>query len=126
MDGILLIGHGSPFEDAAESLYRIADEIRTRKEIETVEVAFLDLCPPDIPTGVLACVKKGVTHINVIPYFLSDGFLIRKAERIVREEVENYRGMTMSFGTPLGEDLRIVNVLKDRIREAYAEGEEWK
>jgi hypothetical protein len=51
---------------------------------------------------------------------------MRKAERIVREEVENYRGLSMSFGKPIGYDPRIVEVLEDRIREAIAGKEEWK
>ncbi|WP_018130938.1 sirohydrochlorin chelatase [Effusibacillus pohliae] len=122
MQGILLIGHGSSVAEANRGLHRLAEEIRRRREIGVVEVAFLNLCPPDIPTAVLTCVKKGVTHLNVIPYFLTDGVLLRKAERIVREEVENFRGMTMSFGRPIGVDRRIVGVLKDRIQSALAQG----
>ncbi|MFC4766857.1 sirohydrochlorin chelatase [Effusibacillus consociatus] len=126
MHGILLVGHGSLLKHATGGMYQLAEEIRQRQGIEVVEVAFLDLCPPDIPTGVLSCVKKGVTDLTVIPYFLSDGFLMRKAERIVKQEVEDYRGMTMRFGDPIGFDPRIVHVLKDRIKEAWADQEESK
>ncbi|GAX88809.1 sirohydrochlorin chelatase [Effusibacillus lacus] len=123
MDGILIIGHGSTMENASAGLYQLAEEIRHRIDIEVIEVAFLDTTPPDIPTGVLTCVKKGVTRLLAVPYFLSDGYLVRKAERIVEEEVANYRGMTMRFGQPIGPDPRIVEVLKDRIHEALSKEE---
>lgn len=121
MEGILLVGHGSLEEGANDGLYRLAEEIRRRKGFEVVEVAFLDLTAPDIPAAVLTCVKKGVTILNVIPYFLSDGILLRKAESIVREEVSNFRGMTMRFAEPVGFDPRIARILKDRIRECLTE-----
>ncbi|BCJ87205.1 sirohydrochlorin chelatase [Effusibacillus dendaii] len=117
MDGILLVGHGSLMAHANDSLYEMAEEMKRRKSIDVVEVAFLDQCEPDIPTAILTCVKKGVTRLHMVPYFLSKGYLMRKAVRIAKEEEANFRGMTIRVSEPVGADPRIVQVLLDRIDE---------
>ncbi len=40
---------------------------------DAVHIAFMELCPPDIPSAVDAAVADGVTRVRILPLFMSSG-----------------------------------------------------
>lgn len=71
--GVLLIAHGSRRAEANHDLVLLAEQLRERHAGWIVEVSYLELATPDIPTGARACVALGARTVRMLPYFLSAG-----------------------------------------------------
>ncbi|MDO5851065.1 MAG: sirohydrochlorin nickelochelatase [Methanobacteriaceae archaeon] len=70
--GILLIGHGSRLPYGKQVISEIADKYRNTTNIN-VEVGFMELAEPNIPTAFNKLAKTGVNKIIVTPVFLAHG-----------------------------------------------------
>ena len=81
---ILLIAHGSRREEANRDLVELARVVSARRPEAFVEIAYLELAQPDIPTGARRCVERGATEVRMLPYFLSAG-------AHVAEDLEEFR-----------------------------------
>lgn len=94
----------------------LAEQVRAAGGFEVVEIAYLELAEPDIPTGAGRCVERGATEVRMLPYFLSTG-------RHVAEDLERYRGefaarhpgVTFVLCPPLGLHAKVVEVVLERL-----------
>ncbi len=75
MKALLVIAHGSRRDQANEEFRAFVQSIgqKTSESYHFVEPAFLEICPPSISDAAAVLIEKGVTHINVYPYFLNTG-----------------------------------------------------
>ncbi|RAP53716.1 MAG: sirohydrochlorin cobaltochelatase [Methanosphaera sp. rholeuAM130] len=71
--GILLIGHGSRLPYNKEVVRTIAEKYAKTQPDYTVEVGFMELAQPDIPTAFNKLKETGVNRIIVTPVFLAHG-----------------------------------------------------
>lgn len=71
--GVLFIGHGSRLPYNKEIINTIASKFSNRYPQLNVEVGFLELTTPSIPTAFNKLKSRGVKKIIVSPVFLSDG-----------------------------------------------------
>lgn len=71
--GILLVGHGSRLPYNKEVVYNIAQKYSETQPDYTVEVGFMELAEPDIPTAFNKLKSTGVDRIIVSPVFLAHG-----------------------------------------------------
>lgn len=71
--GILLIGHGSRLPYNKEVVRAIAEKYAKTQPDYTVEVGFMELAQPDIPTAFNKLKETGVDRIIVTPVFLAHG-----------------------------------------------------
>lgn len=71
--GILLIGHGSRLPYNKEVVSEIAEKYAKTQPDYTVEVGFMELAQPDIPTAFNKLKETGVNRIIVTPIFLAHG-----------------------------------------------------
>jgi len=71
--GILLIGHGSRLPYNKEVVRAIAEKYAKTQPDYTVEVGFMELAQPDIPTAFNKLKETGVNRIIVTPVFLAHG-----------------------------------------------------
>jgi sirohydrochlorin cobaltochelatase len=99
-------------------LVSVAERVRRELRAEVVEVGFLSFAEPGIGPAVERCVRQGVTALVVVPFFLTEGFLARRAIRKVREEAAKYPQLQVSVSAPLGPHPRLVDVVLGRIEEA--------
>jgi sirohydrochlorin ferrochelatase len=118
---ILLIAHGSRRAAANEDLVKVAAAVQKRRPDACVEIAYLELAEPDIPTGARRCVERGATEVRILPYFLSEGNHVRgDLEGFARRFEQEYPGVRFICCPPLGLHPAIVDVLLERVQEEVA------
>ncbi len=71
--GILLIGHGSRLSYNKEVVSQIAEKYAETKPEYNIEVGFMELVEPSIPTAFNKLKETGVKKIIVTPIFLAHG-----------------------------------------------------
>ena len=71
--GILLVGHGSRLPYNKEVVYTIAQKYAETQPDYAIEVGFMELAEPDIPTAFNKLKSTGVNRIIVTPVFLAHG-----------------------------------------------------
>lgn len=115
---LLVIAHGSVVPGAEREVWALADRLREKSELDVVEVGYLDYTEPSIPEAVAACVERGATEIVVLPYFLAEGYLVRKVRLALTAAMANHPGVRLREARALGPDPRFAEIVMDRIREA--------
>lgn len=116
MTAILLVGHGSRNRDSVGCLYDVARELRERHGYEIVEVAFLELCPPNIQEGFDACVRRGAERVLLLPYFLfPGGHVYRDLPDELERAMHRHPGLEARLGDVLGYHPALVDIVHERI-----------
>lgn len=117
---VLLIAHGSRVPEANADLVRVAEALRSRQPGDVVEVAYLELAEPDIPTGAARCVAAGATEVRMLPYFLSAGSHVTQDLERFREQFEReYAPVRFLLCPPIGLHPLMVDILLDRCEETH-------
>lgn len=71
--GILLIGHGSRLPYNKEVVTSLAEKYAKTQPDYNIEVGFMELAQPDIPTAFNKLKETGVNRVIVTPVFLAHG-----------------------------------------------------
>jgi sirohydrochlorin cobaltochelatase len=74
---LILFAHGARNPRWAEPFAAVAGRIRAAAPGCRVELAFLELMPPDLGTAVRRLAGEGATRIDVVPLFLGTGGHLR-------------------------------------------------
>jgi len=136
--GVLLVGHGSRLKYGKDVISQLAKIYRNESEYP-VEIGFMNMSKPSIPTAINKLANMGVTKIIVTPVFLAHGIhTTQDIPRILglnndneshqhnhnndhhhRQENESiqFEGEII-YTEPLGADVRIVDIIKDRVKNA--------
>jgi sirohydrochlorin cobalto/nickelchelatase len=135
--GVILVGHGSRLPYGKDVLCQLA-EIYKRNTDYPVEIGFMNMDQPSIPTSINKLADLGVKKIVVTPVFLADG--VHTTQDIPRilgmdngnepiqhhhhhhehdeeEEQIHFHG-DIIYTKPLGADIRIAEIIKDRVDNA--------
>lgn len=121
MIALLVMVHGSPRPESNDDMYAVVEEVRRGGKFDVVEVGFLDVNQPDLPSAIAACVARGATRIVAVPYFLHSGKHVTKdLPDILEEAAGRYPDLEIVMGDYLGHDDAIMDVLRDRVHEALA------
>lgn len=119
MRALLVMVHGSPRVESNLDMYRVVEEVRRRELFDFVEVGFLDVNEPDIPTAVETCVERRAGSIVAVPYFLHSGKHVTKdLPDLLEEAAQRHPHVKITMGDYIGHDAAIADVLRDRVREA--------
>ena len=121
MTGFIVFAHGSRIESANQAVRDVAAQMAASGG-HTVESAFLELGKPDLTGAVQRLTAVGVTHIIVIPYFLTLGtHLQRDLPRLVEEAATSFGGnIRMEVTPPLDGHPALLEALLDRASHALA------
>ncbi len=84
MQGYILLSHGSKVKASNNASFEVLEALR--KNIQNIELAFLELSEPDFESAVKKLKQSGVGSIKVLPLFLAPG-------KHVREDVPALRAM---------------------------------
>ena len=133
--GVLLVGHGSRLPYGKEVVTNLA-QMYSENENFVVEVGFMEMTKPTIPSAINKLAKNGVEKIIVTPVFLAHGVHTkqdiphilgldngqehshRHSHRHNEEEEEIQFGGEIIYTEPLGPDPRIVDIIKDRVNNS--------
>jgi len=139
--GVLLVGHGSRLPYGKDVISQLADIYRQKTE-HPVEIGFMNMNTPSIPSSINKLAQMGVEKIVVTPVFLAHG--VHTTEDIPRilglnngdetqghshghehghghehvEDEEIHFHGEIIYTDPLGPDPKIVDIIKDRVNEA--------
>ena len=136
--GILLIGHGSRLPYGKDVVTKLAEMYKENSEY-LVEVGFMNISKPSIPSALNKLAKEGAEKIIVTPVFLAHGVH-------TKQDIPHILGLTdghqhshghdhghshddneveeiefdgeIIYTEPLGADLRLVDIIKDRVASA--------
>ena len=99
--GYIVFAHGSSIESANEAVRVVAAEMARRGGLEIVEAAFLEGGTPSL-AGALASMADRVSHVVVVPYFLTLGLhLKRDLPRLIDEVKLAHPGVQIEVKLPL-------------------------
>ena len=116
--------HGSPRPESNEDVFAVIDELRRRALFGLVEVGFLDVNQPDIPTAVETLVSAGAEEIVAVPYFLHSGkHVTNDLPGILDLAARRHPSVRILMGDYLGHAEAIADVLRDRVGEAVGESD---
>lgn len=137
--GILLVGHGSRLPYGKDVVSQIAEMYKANSNY-LVEVGFMNISKPSIPSAINKLSKEGVEKIIVTPVFLAHGVHTKQdiphilgldgghehshghdhchshGEEEKQEEIE-FKGEII-YTEPLGADSRLVDIIKERVASA--------
>ncbi|MCZ3365501.1 MULTISPECIES: sirohydrochlorin nickelochelatase [Methanobacterium] len=135
--GILLVGHGSRLPYGKDVVSQIAEMYKENSDY-LVEVGFMNISKPSIPSAINKLSKEGVEKIIVTPVFLAHGVHTKQdiphilglddghshghdhghshEEEEEQEEIE-FDGEII-YTEPLGADARLVDIIKERVASA--------
>ena len=137
--GILLVGHGSRLPYGKDVVSQLAEMYKENSDY-LVEVGFMNISKPSIPSAINKLAKGGVEKIIVTPVFLAHGVHTKQdiphilglddghehshghdhghshEEEEAQEEIE-FEGEII-YTEPLGADARLVDIIKDRVASA--------
>ena len=116
---LLVMVHGSPRPESNEAMFQVVDEVRRRAIFERIEVGFMECNEPDIPTSIQNLLAQGAKRIIAVPYFLHAGTHVADDLPGLLEEAQKTNAeVEFLMGDYIGRDLRVADVMRDRVREA--------
>jgi len=116
---LVVLVHGSPRPESNDALFRVVEQVRARKVFDDVRVGFMECNAPSIPDAIAECVAAGAKSVVAVPYFLHAGnHVADDLPTHLEETQEKYPGVSFAMSDYLGRDAAILEVLKDRARDA--------
>ncbi|MFN3740914.1 MAG: precorrin-8X methylmutase [Thermodesulfovibrionales bacterium] len=122
MDSIILIGHGSPLEEA-NNLHEVAallhPLIHPGCKKECVRIAYLQFGRPHILETIEASASHGAKRIIIHPFFLSKGLHVTKdIPEIIEKARSLYPDIEFLYTEPLGFNEGVARLAMERIKMA--------
>lgn len=119
MNGILVLAHGSREKSTENTLNQIVKMLKDLMGDYVIETAFLQFSQTNLQVGLDKLIAKGINDIKVIPYFLFDGVHIREdIPSEIKDYLENNEDVKITLGKTLGTDIRLAQILADRVMAA--------
>lgn len=120
---LLIAGHGTRDDAAAEALREFVRELGRRHPELPVAGGFVEPYPPHLGQAVGELVERGVSRFAAVPLMLvSTGHAEGDIPAALAREKERHPGVSYTYGRPLGPHARLLSVLERRLDEALGTG----
>lgn len=117
--GIIILGHGSKLKKANSIVPEIIETIKRRLRLSFIMPAYLQFCQPDLGKSIKNLASKGCKRIIIVPFFLFAGNHVRRdIPSAIKKESARYPEVNFIYTKNLGEDVRLSEIVLDRIKEA--------
>lgn len=121
MEAIILIGHGSPLEEA-NNLHEVAalihPMIHPGCKKECVKIAYLQFGRPDLLNVIKDFIRNGAERIIIHPFFLSKGLHVtRDIPQLIERARGLYPDIEFFYTEPLGFNEWVARLVIERIKE---------
>ena len=118
MKGILVIAHGSRAKETESTLETVLSMVKAKLPGTILACAFMEFSDRTVEKGVAALAAQGVTEIHIVPYFLFMGIHMQEdIPHLVAACASSFPGVEITMGEPLGADVRLADIVADRIKE---------
>ncbi|MGH3578934.1 MAG: sirohydrochlorin chelatase, partial [Mycobacterium sp.] len=116
--GLLLIGHGSRSELGVDQCRQLAREVERLAPQLAVELGFIELARPDLPSAIDALVSRGCRNVIGVPLvLLGAGHLKLDGPAALSRGRLDHPGTTFAYARDLGVHPWVLEVAEDRIAE---------
>ena len=113
---LLLIAHGTPYEEANAPIYRVAETIRERSDYAAVRLSFMEINAPGIAEGVQMLAGEEVEQIVCAPYFLQlGGHVAGDLPEAVERAREAHPHLKLNLADYLSYDALLTEVIAERV-----------
>ncbi|BCB03805.1 sirohydrochlorin chelatase [Bacillus sp. KH172YL63] len=111
---VLYVCHGSRIPEARDEAVAFIQRCQEHVHADIQEICFLELASPSIPQGFENCVKKGATHISVVPLLLLTAVHAKiDIPEEIKECMKRYPSINVHVGRPIGiHNKMVASVLK--------------
>ncbi|MGL4790322.1 MAG: sirohydrochlorin chelatase [Anaerotignaceae bacterium] len=116
MKGVLVLAHGSKAKETEVAFEKVVSMAKDMLGEVIIEPAYLQFADVNLEKGLNNLIAKGVTEIDVVPYFLFEGLHIKEdipAE--IKEYLKDRSDIKINMKNVLGVDQRLAEILADRI-----------
>ncbi len=74
-NALIIVAHGSRKASSNTEVMRLGENVKPLVDAhyDVVKTAFLEFAQPSLEESIIHCVKQGVSHVVVLPYFLASG-----------------------------------------------------
>src|SRR4051812_2267232 len=102
---LILFGHGARDERWAEPMRRLQVGLQSSVPDVPVEVAFLELMQPDLPTAAARVIAAGCSRLVIVPMFLGQGGHVRRDLAALADALRaQHPGAEVICAAAVGED----------------------
>lgn len=111
-DGVLLFAHGARDPQWAAPFQAIAAQLRALAPSLQVELAFLELMSPDLPTAAARLVGSGCQRVTVVPLFLGAGGHVRRdLPKLLEEAARQHPQVSFQYTAAIGEAAGVIRAI---------------
>ncbi len=122
---LVLLAHGSKDPRWRAPFERIAQELRHELGQRKVRLAYMEFVGPTLMDVAQECVGQSLLNLRVLPLFMAVGAHLAKD---IPEQVAEVRGrypqLTVEVLPPVGEDIRVMQLLEQIALEAACQSRE--
>ncbi len=115
-NGLLLIAHGTPQEEANKPIWQVLDSLKTKPQVTAAQLCFMEINAPNILKGTNILLSQNVTHISAVPYFLQLGRHVQEDLPVVIAKAKTqHPNISLALSDYLSNELLLLKVVKDLI-----------
>lgn len=115
---LIILAHGSRDSSCRESIEDFTELVSSDLGGDSVALAYMEFCPPSLEEVALQAWSAGITHIRVMPLFLSRGTHVRRDIPAQLDTVrERLPDMKVELLPAIGENPRMLRLMRDIARE---------
>jgi len=112
MQGLILFAHGARDPLWAAPLTRLRERIALAAPDNPIEVAFLEIMAPDLPTAAERLIAAGCSALSIVPIFLGQGGHVRRdLAQLVSQLVRAHPEIPVHCATAVGEDASVLDAI---------------
>jgi sirohydrochlorin cobaltochelatase len=110
--GLILFGHGARDPRWAEPMERLQTRLAAAVPDTPVELAFLELLEPTLPSAAAQLVATGCDRLVIVPIFLGQGGHVRRDLAALAQTVrEAHPSVDVQCALAVGEDDAVLDAL---------------
>jgi sirohydrochlorin ferrochelatase len=115
---VVLVDHGSRRDEANALVGELARALAPEPG-RIVKTAHMEIAEPTLAQAIEACVAEGAAEITVLPVFLAPGrHTLEDVPAQATEAAARHRGVVVRVAEPIGRHPLLVEILRERLREA--------
>ena len=119
--GIVLFAHGARAASWAQPFERLRDMVAGNHQDGPVQLAYLELMAPDLPTVIDGMAADGVTRIDLFPIFLAVGSHLREdLPELVGAARARHAALDIRVHPALGESEAMLRVIATGVAQSLA------
>ncbi|KHD86614.1 sirohydrochlorin chelatase [Heyndrickxia ginsengihumi] len=116
--GVLYVSHGSRIAQATAEASECIQQAQKQVDVRLQEICYLEIAKPDIAEGIERLVRRGASHIAIVPVLLlSAGHYYEDIPKAIVQAKKRFPQIIFTYGKPLGVQDRLVDILVERVIE---------